>query len=64
MQVRVTEVTEDEVHGVSEMLEKEGFTYDVDFTTLYGEQGAVVGLQFMTPAAAVLGVRALTSIEA
>lgn len=62
MLVRITEVSEDEVLAVSEQLEARGFKYDEDFTTIYGEAGAIVGLEFMSDEAAAFGVNALTPL--
>ncbi len=53
MKVRIEGLTEDQIVYASAELDEEGFQYDVDYTTLYGPRGVIVGLEFTNPAAAV-----------
>jgi len=57
---RVTEITEAEVVRASTHLEQLGYEYDVDYTTLYGANGAPVGLEITSEGAAQSAINLLT----
>ncbi|MEX2179333.1 MAG: hypothetical protein WD801_11515 [Gemmatimonadaceae bacterium] len=44
MHIEIKGLTEKQVEVLTEQLEAGGFDYDVDYTTLYGEGWAIVGL--------------------
>jgi hypothetical protein len=54
MQIQITGMNEDDVVVASGLLDDAGFQYDEDYTTLYGAQWAIVGMQFSNADAAAL----------
>ena len=53
MQIDLTGITETEVSVFTAELEADGFTYDEDYTTLYGAEWAITGIRFMSSVAAM-----------
>src|SRR2546429_604820 len=54
MTIEITHIAEAAVLSASALLDARGLSYDEDYTTLYGAAGAIVGLRFANPVAAVL----------
>lgn len=63
MTTEITGITEDEVVSASAMLDEKGFSYDEDYTTLYGARWAIVGLRFSNPNAAALVLARYATVE-
>jgi hypothetical protein len=57
---QVTNLSASHAAAVMEMLERDGFEYDTDFTTVYGAGWRIVGIRAMTPQ----GARALALMMA
>ena len=53
MIIEITDVTEQQIEAITARLERDGYSYDEDFTTLYGAQWKLVGVRFMGNAVTV-----------
>jgi hypothetical protein len=59
MRIDIKDLSEEDVVLISVMLDDNGFKYDEDYTTIYGEGWTVTGLRIMSVQANALVAQAL-----
>jgi hypothetical protein len=61
MRVEIKDLSEEDVVLISVMLDDNGFTYDEDYTTIYGPGWTITGLRIMSVQANALVAQAFAS---